>query len=115
MPLTNIEFDRVVDAALASIPDELWAEVNNVEVFVEDEAPDQPHLYGLYHGVPLTQRSVWAVGMQPDGITIYRLPLTRDFGRDLAALQHQIRITVLHEIGHYFGIGEQRLRDLGYG
>lgn len=113
--ITNEEFERVVDDALRSIPDELWTEIDNVEVFVEDQAPGQPHLYGLYHGIPLTRRSVFSGGQLPDGITIYRRPIVRDFGHDRAALQQQIRITVLHEIGHYFGISEQRLRELGYG
>ncbi len=110
----NEEFERVVDAALRSIPDELWAKVDNVEVFVEDEAPGDPHLYGLYHGVPLTERSVFGPGTMPDGITIYRRPIIRDFGNDPVELERQIRVTVLHEIGHYFGLDEQRLHELGY-
>jgi len=108
-------FDAAIDAALASIPDELWAEIDNVGVTVEQEAPGQPHLYGLYHGVPLTKRSILASGGLPDTITIFRLPILRDFGHDPRQLQQQIRITVLHEIGHYFGISEARLRELGYG
>ena len=108
------QFRARVDAALRSIPDELWREVDNVEIIVEEEAPGRPHLYGLYHGVPLTRRSVWSPGGVPDSITIYRRPIIRDFGADPALLERQIRITVLHEIGHYFGIGEERLRELGY-
>ncbi|MCB0877411.1 MAG: metallopeptidase family protein [Thermoleophilia bacterium] len=108
------EFRARVDAALHSIPDELWNEIDNVEIVVDDEAPGRPHLYGLYHGVPLTERSVWSSGGMPDSITIYRLPIVRDFGHDPALLERQIRITVLHEIGHYFGIDEDRLRALGY-
>jgi predicted Zn-dependent protease with MMP-like domain len=109
------QFRTHVDAALRSIPDDLWDEIDNVEIIVEDEAPGQPHLYGLYHGVPLTRRSVWSAGGPPDSITIFRRPIVRDFGGDPHELQRQIHRTVLHEIGHYFGIGEQRLRDLGYG
>lgn len=109
------EFRTHVDAALRSIPDELWNEIDNVEIIVADEAPGQPHLYGRYHGVPLTRRSVWSPGSLPDSITIFRRPIVRDFGRDPRELERQIHVTVLHEIGHYFGIDEARLRELGYG
>jgi predicted Zn-dependent protease with MMP-like domain len=108
------EFDRAVRQALNTIPEDLWKEINNVQIVVEDEAPGQPHLYGLYHGIPLTKRSVWQGGALPDQITIYRKPITRDFGHNAAQLENQIRITVLHEVGHYFGIGEDRLHELGY-
>jgi predicted Zn-dependent protease with MMP-like domain len=113
--ISNEQFDAVVDAALRSIPDELWAEVDNLEVFVEDQAPGEPHLYGLYTGVPRTERTVFSPGEGPGGVTIYRQPLIRDYGSRPERLQEQIRITVLHEIGHYFGMSEERLRELGYG
>jgi predicted Zn-dependent protease with MMP-like domain len=113
--LSSQAFDAAVDAALAEIPDDLWAEVDNVDISVEDEAPGEPHLYGRYHGVPLTDRSVFATTGAPDGIVIYRAPLLRDHGHDRAQLQRQIRITVLHEVGHYFGLDERRLAELGYG
>ena len=79
---------------------------------VEDENPDDPDLFGLYEGIPLPERGDDA-GVLPDRITIYRLPLEDEFP-DPAELEREIRITVLHELGHYFGLDEDRLEELGY-
>jgi predicted Zn-dependent protease with MMP-like domain len=82
-------------------------------VIVSDEAPPEHGLYGLYEGVPLTERGVEAP-FEPDRITIYRRTLEAEF-RAPAELEKQIRITVLHELAHYFGLDEDRLDELGYG
>ena len=79
---------------------------------IEDEHPEDPDLFGLYEGIPLPERGDMA-GELPDRITIFRLPLEDEF-RDPAELEREIRITVLHELGHYFGLDEERLGDLGY-
>ena len=105
-------FERHVQSALASLPPHLAAAVKNIEIVVEDENREEPDLFGLYEGVPLPERGDWA-GMMPDRITIYRLPLQEEFP-DPAELQDEIRITVLHELAHYFGIDEDRLDELGY-
>jgi len=105
-------FERHVQSALASLPPDLTAAVRNIEIVVEDENPEDPDLFGLYEGVPLPERGDWA-GMMPDRITIYRLPLQEEFP-DPAVLRDEIRITVLHELAHYFGIDEDRLDELGY-
>ena len=105
-------FERHVQAALASLPPELAAAVRNIEILIEDENREDPDLFGLYEGVPLPERGDWA-GLMPDRITIYRLPLQEEFP-DPAELQDEIRITVLHELAHYFGIDEDRLDELGY-
>jgi len=107
-------FDEHVRAALDSLPPELAAALENVAVVVEDEHPDDPDLFGLYSGVPLPERSSFDSGRLPDRITIYRLPLEESFP-DPEELQHEIRITVLHELAHLFGIDEDRLAELGYG
>jgi predicted Zn-dependent protease with MMP-like domain len=107
-----VSFDDQVRAALDELPPRLAAALENVAVVVEDENPDDPDLLGLYHGVPLTERGDMA-GMPPDTISIYRLPLEESFP-DPADLQEEIRITVLHELAHYFGIDEGRLEELGY-
>jgi predicted Zn-dependent protease with MMP-like domain len=101
-----------VRAALDSLPPEVIAALRNVAVVVEQENPGDPDLYGLYEGIPLTERGDQA-GALPDRITIYRRPLVSEFP-DPSELQREIRITVLHEIGHHFGLDEQRLAELGY-
>lgn len=105
-------FEDHVRAALDELPPELAAAIVNVAVVVEDENPDDPDLFGLYHGVPLPERGDTA-GLPPDTISIYRLPLEESFP-DPDELQEEIRITVLHELAHYFGIDEDRLAELGY-
>ena len=105
-------FDEVVARALRSLPRELQAAVRNIEIAVEEEHPDDPDLFGLYEGVPLPDRGDWA-GTMPDRIRIFRRPLVESFP-DERALEEEIRITVLHELAHYFGIDEDRLEELGY-
>lgn len=114
-------FEAVVIEALDSLPDEFSRYLNRIEVIIEDR-PGREHrrdvglkpwqsLYGLYQGVPLTDR-VGGDPILPDRITIFREPLVRDFhGR--ADLRDQIRRTVLHELAHFFGISDDRLRELG--
>jgi predicted Zn-dependent protease with MMP-like domain len=107
------EFEALVAEALDSIPRELAALIENVAVFVEDEAdPPQPGLLGLYEGVPLTARGQWYAGVLPDRITIYRLPIL-SICRSREEVAEQVRITVVHEIAHHFGIGDAKLRSLG--
>ena len=105
-------FEDHVRAALDELPPDLAAALTNVVVVVEDENPEDPDLLGLYHGVPLPERSDMA-GMPPDTISIYRIPLEESFP-DPEELREEIRITVLHELAHYFGLDEGRLAELGY-
>jgi predicted Zn-dependent protease with MMP-like domain len=96
-------FDEHVRAALDSLPPHLATALDNVAVVVEDVNAEEPDLYGLFD---------WPEYM-PAKISIYRLPLVEDFP-DPAQLEEQIRVTVLHELAHYFGMDEDRLADLGY-
>ena len=105
-------FDDHVRAALDELSPDLAAALENVAVVVEDEHPEDPDLLGLYHGVPLTERGDMA-GVLPDTISIYRIPLEESFP-DPGELREEIRITVLHELGHYFGLDEEQIADLGY-
>jgi predicted Zn-dependent protease with MMP-like domain len=107
-----VTFADHVRAALDELPPDLAAALTNVAVVVEDENPDDPDLFGLYHGVPLPERGDMA-GMLPDKISIYRIPLEESFP-DSEDLREEIRITVLHELAHYFGLDEDRLAELGY-
>jgi predicted Zn-dependent protease with MMP-like domain len=118
----TLDFYELVERALEGLPPELSELLDNVAIVV-DEWPDystplvtedaDDTLYGLYEGVPLTERGAGYHGMLPDKITIFRGSLERDFGR--AELEEQIRITVVHEIAHHFGIDEDRLEELGWG
>jgi predicted Zn-dependent protease with MMP-like domain len=108
------EFDALVDRALDDIPDEIARLVRNVVVLVEDEAPaDDPDLLGLYDGIALTER--WGDPMMelPDRIFVFRNNLL-DMCASVEELEDEVRITVVHEIAHHFGIDDERLHDLGY-
>ena len=107
-------FEEHVRRALDSLPPDLRKAMSNVEIIVEDENPEDPDLFGLYLGIPLTERDSGYAGVLPDRIAIYRLPLEDEFGGHPAVLEDEIRITVLHEIAHHFGVDEDRLTDLGY-
>ena len=87
--------------ALASLPADLREAMSNVEIVVEDENPEDPDLFGLYFGIPLTERGDYA-GVLPDKIAIYRLPLADEFGDDSAVLEEDIRVTVLLAVAHHF-------------
>jgi predicted Zn-dependent protease with MMP-like domain len=98
------EFEEHVKRALDALPPDLARRLENVAVVVEDENPEDPGLLGLFEEAPYL----------PAKVTIYRRPLEEDFGADPEVLEQEIRITVLHELAHYFGIDEGRLDDLGY-
>ena len=101
--------------ALESLPADLRAAMSNVEIVVEDENTEDPDLFGLYLGVPLTERGGESyAGALPDKIAIYQIPLEEEFGDDPTVLREEIRITVLHELAHHFGIDEDRLAELGW-
>lgn len=97
-------FDRHVARALEALPDEFRRALQNMAVIVEDFYPPDPDLYGLFED---------GGEFFPDKVTIFRRPLVEDFP-DPAELEHEIRVTVLHEIGHYFGLDERQLEELGY-
>ena len=96
-------FEDHVQQALDSLPAELQAGLENVAIVIEEEDPDEPDLFGLWQSDPYL----------PDKITIFRRPLVETFS-DPAELEAEIRITVLHELSHAFGIDEDRLEELGY-
>ena len=98
-------FEEHVRRALDSLPPELEAKVENVAVVVEEENAEEPDLYGLFEEHEFL----------PARIAVYRRPLVADYGSDANALEEEIRITVLHELAHYFGLDEERLDELGYG
>jgi len=104
-------FEEMVREALDELPDELGTLMRNVAVLVEhDQGP--PGLLGLYEGVPLTRRSQYS-GVLPDRITIYRQAICADAWSEWD-VEKQVRKTVIHEVAHHFGIGDERLRELGW-
>jgi predicted Zn-dependent protease with MMP-like domain len=105
-------FEELVGEALDEIPDELAEAMDNVVVVVEDRPP-RPGLLGLYHGVPLTDRGNYGGLALPDRISIYRLPILRRC-RTEQDVVHQVRVTVIHEVAHHFGISDPRLKELGW-
>ena len=105
-------FEDHVRAALDELPPHIAGALENIAVVVEDENPEDPDLLGLYHGIPLPERGDMA-GALPDKISIYRIPIEESFP-DPDELHEEIRIRVLHELAHYFGLDEDRIAELGY-
>jgi predicted Zn-dependent protease with MMP-like domain len=98
------DFEEHVRRALDELPPDLARGLTNVAVVIEEENAEEPDLLGLFEEAPY----------MPAKVTIYRRPLEEDFGHDPERLEHEIRITVLHELAHFFGIDEERLDQLGY-
>lgn len=106
--MTRFEFDQMVERAIRAIPARFRRRLHNVAFVVESEPP-RPGLLGLYHGRPLPHRSVSDPFAMPDRITIYQGPHER-LARDRAHLQKMLDDTVWHEVAHYFGLDEARVR-----
>ncbi len=123
MKLTTDEFVNLVEEAIESLPESLRPYMEDVIVDVEPmpsredcreaEVDDPRDLLGLYHGVPLTERSVEMDMMHPQRVTIYQRNIER-MCRTRAEVVEQVRTTVLHEVGHHFGLDEDDLFELGY-
>ncbi|HUG30820.1 MAG TPA: metallopeptidase family protein [Candidatus Limnocylindria bacterium] len=114
-------FERLVDRALAAIPDPYRIALDEVAIVIEDEPSREQlrendiepggSLYGLYEGVPRAEYAAdWAAS--PNRITLFRLPLEEDF-LDPLDLEDEVRLTVLHELAHHMGIDDERLEELG--
>ncbi|HEX4401226.1 MAG TPA: metallopeptidase family protein [Galbitalea sp.] len=109
------EFERLVTDELDLLPDEMVDGIENVG-FVTQSRPDDGslRLLGLYTGVALTRRGQYGHGELPDRIVLYREPLLR-VSRDLDDLKLNIHVTLVHEIGHYYGLDDDELKRLGWG
>ena len=105
-------FEEMVAVALDSLPAELGRLMSNVAVTVE-HGPGPPGLLGLYEGIPLTSRTTQYAGVLPDRITIYRLAICA-ICRTEDEVAAEVRRTVIHEVGHHFGIDDDRLDELGW-
>ena len=105
------DFEEQVLEALDALPPELARGLENVAVVVEEESSADPWILGSFFGYPRGERT--PSGALPAKVVIYRRPLLEAFPEP-AELERQIRITVLHELAHYFGIDEDRIAELGY-
>lgn len=116
--MIDIDEDRfatLVEDAFDRVPQALRDQLDNVVLFIEDDAPpEEPDLLGLYDGVALTDRDFDYGGVLPDRIFVYRKPIL-SICEDEADVVREIEITVVHEIAHHFGIDDDRLHELGYG
>ena len=109
-------FIQVVEQALDSIPEEFRSRIHNIAVLVEDLPPNQPThpkqlLLGIYHGVPTTKKSVFDLPTGPDHIVLYQKNIEAVCSNE-DEVREQIRLTVIHELGHYFGMSEDQLRNV---
>jgi predicted Zn-dependent protease with MMP-like domain len=105
-------FEQMVADALDGLPEDLGRLMRNVAVTVQHD-PGPPGLLGLYEGIPLTSRTSQYSGVLPDHITIYQQAIC-GICRTEPEVADQVRRTVIHEVGHYFGISDDRLRELGW-
>jgi predicted Zn-dependent protease with MMP-like domain len=113
--VSRARFEELVSEALDTIPPGLTDLIDNCVVLVEEEPPaEDPDLLGLYDGTPLTERDSSYLMVAPDRITLFRGPLL-DMCADEDEVVREVRITVVHEIAHHFGIDDDRLHELGYG
>ncbi len=113
LPITDEEFEEMVEAALERVPKHFTAAVENCAFIVEHDPPGgRRNLLGLYHGVSLPNRGHYS-GAMPDTITIYQNPIIRVF-RTRERVREEVYRTVVHEIGHYFGMDDEELHGLGW-
>jgi len=113
LPVAPERFAELVGEALDGIPEELGRMMDNVNVFVDDASPPG-NLFGLYEGIPLTRREAYGGLAMPDKITIFRQTICAACSSE-EQVRDQVRVTVVHEIAHHFGIGDRRLHELGWG
>ena len=114
------QFVKIVEETLDSLPQEFRSRIRNVAVLVEDFPPNQPSqqsgqqrrlLLGIFHGVPTTRKSVFELSTGPDYIVLYQKNIEAVCSSE-AEVREQIRLTVMHELGHYFGMDENQLKDV---
>jgi predicted Zn-dependent protease with MMP-like domain len=105
-------FEEWVADALDGLPESLGRLMSNVAVTVQHE-PGPPGVLGIYQGIPLTDRTTSYAGVLPDRITIYSQAICA-ISRSEQEVVDQVRRTVVHEVAHHFGIGDERLRELGW-
>ena len=122
--LSRAAFEKLVAQAVGSLPPRFLEHLQNVDVVVQS-APTQEELrlagiepggtlLGLYQGIPQTQRGTWYGSVLPDRIVIYQHPIESIAG-SMREIRRQVQVTIMHEVGHHFGLREGDLADAGYG
>jgi predicted Zn-dependent protease with MMP-like domain len=107
--LSHRRFERLVRKVLAMLPEEFQAKLENVVVVIEEEPPeDMPDVMGLYEGISLIDQSSGDIE-PPDLITIFKGPIERSCHTE-QEIESEVRLTVLHEVGHHFGLDEAQLK-----
>lgn len=114
MEISDEDFDALVDEAFDELPEPLITNIDNLVFMVEDEPEDGSETLGVYEGFALTERGDYGLGELPDRIVLFKGPLTR-MCTDADDLFDEIVITLVHELGHFHGIEEDRLHELGWG
>jgi predicted Zn-dependent protease with MMP-like domain len=124
MKLNRKEFEETVVSALEGLPTFFKKKMENIDVVVEDQAPHDLlsemrlrspfDLLGLYQGIPLDRRGFFYGNVLPDKITLFQMPI-ESICRTEEEVKEKIREVVIHEVGHYFGLSEERLRELEHG
>ena len=114
LPVSDEAFEGMIDDALDTIPDDFAQHMRNMVILARDHDPDNPTLLGLFEGVPLTEQHSNHSGYLPDAVFIYKNALEA-ICEDEDQLRHEVKVTVLHEVGHYFGLDEHELHALGWG
>jgi len=121
MKLTHEEFEEAVVAALRGLPKFIKEKMENVDLVLEDRAPQDllteiglrspSDLLGLYQGVPLDRRGFYYGNVLPDKITLYQIPI-ESICKTKEEIKEKVREVVIHEVGHYFGLDDEKLREL---
>lgn len=113
-PVSQEVFEAMINDALDTIPEEFARHMTNMVVLARDFNPDEPTLLGLFEGIPLTDQHSNHSGFLPDAVFVYKDALEA-MCSDKEELRHEVKVTVLHEVGHYFGLEEHELHELGWG
>ncbi len=113
-PVSQDAFEEMINDALDTIPEEFARHMTNMVVLARDFNPDEPTLLGLFEGIPLTEQHSNHSGFLPDAVFVYKDALEA-MCSDEEELRHEVKVTVLHEVGHYFGLEEHELHELGWG
>ena len=114
LEVSPAEFEELVADGLDSLHDDMLAALDNVIFLVEDEPEDGSDILGVYEGFSLAERNAYGYGEEPDRIILFRKNLLSHCA-DRDELTEEIRVTLVHEIAHFYGLSEERIHELGWG